>query len=320
MPLRKRYDVAKRPLRRTSSALLLVAAACTPPAPRPLQVEITPPPATSARPTIADDPTIVSVAAVQPPPGLVIDGNLAEWGSLLPPREPAAPPDPEKLPGTAQQTAEVPLPSGPNPRNAASHLAFALTSDAVLIAAELGEAAREGIWLGVGSMSPAVPPIGVWSRGGYVEALDCDFEQVYANEGNFEKGAAKPPEVVAACHALIARHAALIASHEPRFSRLFRIDRQGPRQARADGTLAAVASAKAVFTPGPAPSSSSSTTPTMQRACPTIPAVRSSSRRSATTPRRASSSRARRRSIASSRRSATSRLAPSRPLAPGWLS
>lgn len=104
-------------------------------------------------------------------------------------------------------------------------------------------------------------PIGVWSRGGYVEALDCDFEQVYINEGNFEKGAAKPPEVVAACHELIARHAALIASHKARFSRLFKIDHQGLREARADGTLAAVVGAKAVFTPGPAGSTVEITAP-----------------------------------------------------------
>ncbi|MEP7120296.1 MAG: hypothetical protein ABJE95_05270 [Byssovorax sp.] len=246
----KKPASAQGPLRPASIGLLVLAAACTPSAPRPLQIEISAPPAASAPPSIADDPTLVSVTAARPPPKLAIDGDLGEWGSLLPEGEPAAPPAPEKLPGTAQQAPEVPLPSGPNPRNAASHLAFALTPDAVLIAAELSEAARDGIWLGVGSMAPAVLPIGVWSRGGSVEPLDCDYEQVYINEGNFEKGAAKPPEVVAACHALIAAHAALLVRHKARFSRLFKIDRQGLREVGADGALTVVAGAKAVFTPG----------------------------------------------------------------------
>ena len=143
------------------------------------------------------------------------------------------------------------MPSGPNPGNAASHLAFALTNDAVLIAAELGEPARAGIWLGIGSMSPAVPPIGIWSRGGFIETLDCDFEQIYINEGNFEKGPAKPPEVVAACHALLARHVTFVAEHRARFSRLLKIDAEGVRELKSDGSLAAIAGAKAVFKPGP---------------------------------------------------------------------
>jgi hypothetical protein len=240
----------KRPLRQASITLLLLAA-CAPPPPRPLQMEITPPPAGSAPPAARPDPTIVSVTAASPPSKLAIDGDLAEWGSLLPPRDPVAPPDPEKLPNTAQQAPEVPLPSGPNPRDAASHLAFALTNDAVLIAAELGEAARDGIWFGIGSMSPAVPPIGIWSRGGFIESLDCEFEQIYINEGNFEKGAAKPPEVVAACHALLDRHVTFKAEHRARFSRLFKIDPEGVRELKSDGALATIPGAKAVYRAAP---------------------------------------------------------------------
>lgn len=249
MNTRTSHSGLQRPLRQASIILVLLAGACATPPPRPPQVEITPAPASTTPPGVPADPTLVSVTAVSPPPKLLIDGDLAEWGSLLPLREPAAPPSPAKLPNTAQQAPEVPLPSGPNPGNAVSHLAFALTNEAVLIAAELGEPARAGIWLGIGSMSPAVPPIGIWARGGFVESLDCEFEQVYINEGMFEKGAAKPPEVVAACRELLARHVTFVAEHRARFSRLLKIDAEGVRELKSDGNLATIAGARAVFKP-----------------------------------------------------------------------
>ena len=247
------HSELQRPLRQASiTLLLLLAGACTPPPPpRPPPVEITPAPASTTPPGVPADPTLVSVTAVNPPPKLVIDGDLAEWGSLLPPREPAEPPSPEKLPSLAQQDPEVPLPSGPNPGNAVSHLAFALSNQAVLIAAELGEPARAGIWLGIGSMSPAVPPIGIWSRGGFVMELDCDFDQIYFNEGHFDTGPAKPPEVVAACHALKERQVTFVAEHRARFTRLLKIDPEGVRELKSDGTLAAIAGARAMFKAGP---------------------------------------------------------------------
>jgi hypothetical protein len=206
-------------------------------------------------PTPPVDTALVSVTASRLPSTLVLDGDLAEWGSLLPTSATTPPPDPAAAPEHPDPKGppdpDAPLPSGPNPASASSHLALALGNDAVTIAAELGDPARDGIWLGIGSLPPSVPPIGLKARGGWTLAFDCDFEQVYAFEEGFVKGKANPPEVVAACHALLARHEALVAQHRARFTRFFKLDRDGVHAAAADGTLSSIAGAKAVFKPGP---------------------------------------------------------------------
>jgi len=240
-----------RTLPRTTLLLFFLGACTSPPPPRPPPLEIALPPAASAgdAPSPPSDPALVSVAAVRAPLKLVLDGDLGEWGSLLPARERAPLPTPEKLPTTANQEPEQPLPSGPNPLNAASHLALAITGDALLIAADLGEPAREGIWLGIGSLAPAVLPVGEMSRGGFVQPFDCDFEQIYVGEGTFTKGKPNPPEVVAACHGLLARHAEFVAKHRARFARMLKIDRQGVHGVAADGSLVSIEGAKYALKP-----------------------------------------------------------------------
>jgi hypothetical protein len=128
---------------------------------------------------------------------------------------------------------------------------LALGNDAVTIAAELGEPAKDGVWLGIGDVPPEVPSIGLVARAGYIVPFDCEFEQIRLMEGQWQKGPAKPPEVVAACRALLSRQAELVARHGARFSRLFKIDRDGVHGASADGTLSAIEGAKAVFKAGP---------------------------------------------------------------------
>ena len=199
------------------------------------------------------DTALVSVAAARRPPTLVLDGDITEWGSLLPPSAKAPAAEPDRLPSVGERAMpdpDPPLPSGPNPASATSHLALAVGNDAVTIAAEVGQPAKDGIWLGIGAVPPRVPSVGLLARGGYIVPFDCDFEQIRLMEGQWAKGPAKPPEVVAACHGLIARHAELVARHRARFTRLFKIDRDGVHGASAEGTLFSIEGAKAVFKPG----------------------------------------------------------------------
>lgn len=243
-------------LRATIPALL--AGACAPPppaaAPSPASpvLRIAPPPAVGAAGAHAPlDPDSVSVTALLPPAKLAIDGDFAEWGALLPPRDAdSAGPEPEQRTSGGREPKGA-LPSGPNPRDAASHAAIALTNDALLIAAELQGEARDGIWLGLGSPAPELPPIGFFGRGGYVLPPVCEFEQVHIGEGSFENGKPNPPEVVAACRELIARHEKLLVTHAARFSRVFRIDREGARLLHPDGSLSRVEGAKHALKPGP---------------------------------------------------------------------
>ena len=241
--------------RLTGAVFILLAQAC---GSLPTQKPPTDVPLATARPQASaeappqpagppPDPSVVSVAAVRPPPKLAIDGDLREWGSLLPPREAAPPPKVPDGYATVNEEPKPLLPSGPNPPDAASHLAISVTNDALLIAADLGEPAKDGIWLGIASPAPPVPSIGEYRRGGGVEALDCEYEQIPGPEGSFSRGKKHPPETVKACKGLIERHAAFVAKHEERFSKLFKIDRDGIHGVKADGTLFGFDGGRAVF-------------------------------------------------------------------------
>jgi hypothetical protein len=233
-------------VRSLSLAALLVAACAPPPPPaRPAPImtatAIAPPkPSESIAPAAPPpDPTIVSVAAAPWPLHFALDGDLAEWGSLLPPIPP--PPDPAVKKPAADVPDEPPPP--PNPRDAASHAAIAVSAEGALIAADLSGSARAGIWLGLGAGASSVPPIGYWQRGGGIAELDCE-----APTGT---GEPSPPEAIAACHQLIRRHAEFTAAHEARFRAIYRIDSEGIRAVKADGTLAPIEGAKAAFNATP---------------------------------------------------------------------
>jgi hypothetical protein len=243
-------------LRMALLALLAGGCASSPPAGPARTVGVAPPLAATTAGALAGgpldpaDPALVSVAAVSAPSKLAIDGDVREWGSLLASLTPSDPPLPPKR--TMYQGGEpaAPPPSGPNPRNAASRLAIAITGDALLIAAELGEPAREGIWLGIGSWPPALAPIGEYSRGGGTRDLECEYQQIDIGEGMFKNGPRNPPETIAACKAILERHARFVARHEQRFVRRFKIDREGVRGVSADGALHGFEGARAVFKPG----------------------------------------------------------------------
>jgi hypothetical protein len=239
IPSRKVLSMRSLLARSLPISALLIAACAPPPAPAqpPPVVVVAKPPPVITPPAPAPtplDPTIVSVTAARVPAHFALDGDIAEWGSLLPPPPSDPPPELPLLPGETE-----PGPPAPNPRDAESHAAIALTSDGAVIAADLHGASREGIWLGIGGGAPSVPPIGDWQRGGGVRDFNCEM--------NLGTGEANPPEAIAACHALLQRHAAFVAAHHARFERVYRVDREGVRLVKPDGTLAAIEGAKALF-------------------------------------------------------------------------
>ena len=192
------------------------------------------------------DPTIVSVVTAPVPAAFALDGDVAEWGSLLPP----VPPPPKDPPPKEAQKAPGP---DPNPRDAASHVAIAVGKGGVTVAAELGEAAKAGLWLGIGSTAPDTAPIGDWQRGGGVREFNCDV--------NLANGEPNAPEARAACQALLDQHTAFVAAHEARFQRVLRLDAEGVRQVKDDGSLAPVDGAKVIWKPGPRGATAEATLP-----------------------------------------------------------
>jgi hypothetical protein len=211
----------------TPSVLLALAACALPPAPPPA-IPIAPPPsaAPSADPTAPmPDPSVVSVTAVERPAKLVIDGDVSEWGSLLPP-----PPDPKEK--------RDPKKPDPNPRDASSHVAIAFTAEGVHVAAELGEGMREGLWLGLGVEPPPTLPVGEYQRGGGVlPFMECQRTPDMPED-------APDPETTEACKRVMKSAADKVAAHEARFRTLFRLDREGVRAVDEAGAKAAVAGAQ----------------------------------------------------------------------------
>jgi hypothetical protein len=161
----------------------------------------------------------VSVTTLaRPPDHFVLDGDIAEWGPLRPAPRPAAP---------APTAGKPAPPRDPNPVNAPSRVAVVLSSEGALIAADLAEASRDGIWLGITFPAPEAPPIGYFQRGGGVQELDCEVDTL--------TGEPLAPETAKACQALLDRHEAFVDSHQARFTRFYRIDKAGIRAAVGPG-------------------------------------------------------------------------------------
>ncbi len=153
-----------------------------------------------APPPRAPSPLVSVMAPDKLPANLAIDGDVAEWGSLLPPPAPPPPPD-------------------PNLRDAPSHLAFVVTKDAAFLAADLAEVSKDGIWFSFAFADAPLPNIGFMTRGGGVTEFDCETDP----------GTQEPlaPETAKHCQEVVARHAAFVEAHEARFERTFRLNGQG---------------------------------------------------------------------------------------------
>lgn len=164
-----------------------------PTAPSPQPPASVSPVATPAPPPLPTDLQIVAVAV---PATLAIDGELDEWA--------------------AHQTSE-------------RMVYVALASDKLVLAASLPPGAQ-GVSLVLTSMIPLVPDIGWISRGGWTHAMShetCAKEQIPGIEGSWNEGKTHPPEVVAACKKLVARHEAFASAYSERFVRRFALSTTG---------------------------------------------------------------------------------------------
>lgn len=208
------------------SLLLMGGCATSPPAEAPPVVQVSPGPAETGAARQSRAPKPVVVAAVRPPGSLSIDGDIGEWG-----------------PFGGQEGA-------PGPRG--SSLVFGLDQRGLHLAAELGEGEREGIWLGLATTPPEVHPIGQGWENGLIEEIDCERGGHLQGARWVPDGKEASPESREACKALHDGHAKLTAEHRRRFSRLFKIDREGVREVTGSGDLVSIAGASAVWKAGPA--------------------------------------------------------------------
>ncbi|WP_437850905.1 hypothetical protein [Sorangium sp. So ce363] len=228
--------------RRLPALLLLApffAAACRPaPPPATARAEIATlpkPPVVAAPPAAAPGPSpLVSVKTLaRVPEAFVLDGDVAEWGSLVPP-PPPRPPRPAR-------GESAPPPPSTSAMDAPSHVALVLSSAGVTLAAELDEGSQDGIWLGLGFGAPELPPIGYFQRGGGVMPLNCETDM---------GGEPLPADVQKACHETLAQHDAFTAGYEARFVRFFRLDRGGLSGIGEDGKGRLIEGAKAAVKGG----------------------------------------------------------------------
>lgn len=196
----------------------MISTGCPPaPAPPPKEPVVhTPAPAGSDSPAAAE-PAAIDVVVVAAPEKAALDGDVAEWQDLA--------------------AVEAGKPS----------LAIAFRPTDVLIAARLSGEAKDGVWLTVAEDPTDLPKIGFLVRGGQVADPECEYEIEYGPEGSVSKGKAHPPEVVAACKALIVKHAALEVQHRARFTRRYRVDRDGAKLVNEGAAPTAIAGAQSAF-------------------------------------------------------------------------
>lgn len=216
-------------------------------------------------PTVADpaprlDPAVLSVTTVAPPKAFVLDGDVQEWGSLLPVSRLRAAGAPAPLGPRSTEPAEgQPPPPPPRPAalppaiaQAASHLAVALAGDAVLVAADLDGTAAESVWLGLGTTPPELPfpgVVGPWGNG--FQELVCS-EVVMENCDGYPCPGKDPtpPDELAKCKKQLADYEAFAAAQRGRFRKVFRIDKEGVKVVSEGGQLTPVLGAKVAWKSG----------------------------------------------------------------------
>ena len=195
------------------------------------------------------EPGSFSLAVIDSPQAYAIDGNIAEWGSLLPTVEPSKPVKKEKSAQAEGEKKEAVPAKAFSPRDAESHLAVSFTSKEFVIVGELGEAAvQTGVFVGVEFDAPTIAPAGEWGRGGAVWGFECEYEHKDISDGSWVIGARNPPEVIAACEQLNVDHENFVKKNVARFRRFFQINRQGIAM-MVDGKPQPIQGAKAMFTP-----------------------------------------------------------------------
>lgn len=181
-----------------------------------LAVPASHPPTASGR-----DKSLVAIRASSgTPAGFVLDGDVSEWSTLADAPRPAhdATPDPD---------APIPV------RNAASHVAVALTPTGALLAGDLRGEAASGVWIALGFASLDLPIIGSWESGGGTRELVCQEvgETLVLSNDHIVTAADKTE-----CEATLASAATFAAAHFARFRRRYLVDATGVRYATESGT------------------------------------------------------------------------------------
>jgi hypothetical protein len=184
-------------------------------------------PPSESSPPEPPDPTALSVVARDRPDPLRLDAELGEWGGLVP---------------------ELAAITDANPANAATKVAVVVSARDVVVAAQLAELAKGGLWIGIASDPPPLAPIGeVYTRSGQPLPFDCEFEQDPGPEGSFSQGRALTVAEKAACYKRIKDHEAFVASFPRRFERWLAIDASGVSEVTTGGKLVAVPGAQHSF-------------------------------------------------------------------------
>jgi len=241
-------------MKRHSSLLLLALLGCSgSPTPTSTSTPVTTLPKVEGKTeSEPDDPDSFSLAALKAPAKVQIDGDIAEWGSLLP--LPKPPKDDKKDGKKSEKKDDKKEPKGgekkaPPPSAAASHVAVAITDQEALIAAELGESAtRSGFFLGLGDTPPDVARIGEWGRGNQVWEFECEYEHTDISDGDWVRGERNPPEVIAACEQLKVDHEEYVRKNSLRFECVYKIDASGIK-VFSEGSLRPVEGAKVARKP-----------------------------------------------------------------------
>jgi hypothetical protein len=144
------------------------------------------------------------------PPGFVCDGDVHEWGELVP-----------GSPG------------------AAGHVAIAFSSSHATIAGDLPTLKSGGVWIEVRFPSKDLPPIGYSSCCG-VYPLNCDEPH---------PGTRAPLSAAdkASCQATLRQYQAFSDRYEAGFRRLYRVDASGVRALDSSNKLSGISGATAGF-------------------------------------------------------------------------
>jgi len=206
----------------TLSALALEACAGAPPHDVVVPVDKPVSPAAVAPVDKEDTGTLTLIAAAKPG-AFVVDGNIAEWGSLVPP------------PPKKKKASDSPEPQ----KKPKSHVAVALHPEGFALAAELSPTVGDSFWLALSFDRPDVPSIGVYMRGGSIMPMLCENEDTAAQMS---------PDDLAECKKLVENHDKFTGEYLARFESFYKISPKGVALFK-NGALIPVAGAKVVVKP-----------------------------------------------------------------------
>ncbi len=173
--------------------------------------------------------------APSPPPAVLVQSNpKAEPGPAAPKPVPVvrarAWPSALTVDGAGAEWPPLAGESSPT-------VSIAVSATGVAVLAELDGAWRDGLWVGIGSVVPGVPPVGeMFHRSGAPYPFDCEHETTRMFEGEMRKGGPRPADDAARCRAFVAKYEADVRAHRDSFQRRLRITADGIEVLAPDGT------------------------------------------------------------------------------------